>query len=338
MAHLVFGAATSHTSMLLVDPADVPNYRDWDPHIPLLDKQGSETTFAREVQRNNSRFDALLTPESLASRQLLAQSYLSHVADAVAAARLDAVVIVGDDQNELFRSDNHPALLVYHGESIRARPYRVVPGRPDWLVKASRRQYSAVERVFPVAAALALRLIETLVDNNFDVATADCLPEGMGESHSISFVHTQLLRNRPIPIVPVFLNAYYPPNQPSPSRCYAVGEMIGAAIAALPGEARIGVVGSGGLSHFLVDEELDREVLRAITQHDEAALQNIPRHRLNSGSSEIRNWICVAGALRALDVAWTGYVPGLRTQAGTGTGLGFALWSQKEGVRPAGHA
>jgi hypothetical protein len=79
-------------------------------------------------------------------------------------------------------------------------------------------------------------------------------------------------------------------------------------------------------------------VLRAITQHDEAALQNIPHHKLNSGSSEIRNWICVAGALRALDVVWTGYVPGRRTQAGTGTGLGFALWSQKEGVRPAGHA
>jgi 3-O-methylgallate 3,4-dioxygenase len=53
----------------------------------------------------------------------------------------------------------------------------------------------------------------------------------------------------------------------------------------------------------------------------------LPRHKLNSGSSEIRMWICVAGAAEHLDFAWSRYVPGYRTPAGSGTGLGFALWS-----------
>jgi len=56
-------------------------------------------------------------------------------------------------------------------------------------------------------------------------------------------------------------------------------------------------------------------------------LQSLPRHKLNSGSSEIRMWICVAGAAEHLDFAWSRYVPGYRTPAGSGTGLGFALWS-----------
>jgi 3-O-methylgallate 3,4-dioxygenase len=45
---------------------------------------------------------------------------------------------------------------------------------------------------------------------------------------------------------------------------------------------------------------------------------------LQSGSSEIRNWICLAGAAGAMDVAWSSYAPGYRTPALTGTGLAFA--------------
>ena len=60
---------------------------------------------------------------------------------------------------------------------------------------------------------------------------------------------------------------------------------------------------------------------------DAAAIQALPREKLNSGSSEIRNWICVAGAVEHLALEWSLYEPGYRTPAGTGTGLGFAFWS-----------
>ena len=57
-------------------------------------------------------------------------------------------------------------------------------------------------------------------------------------------------------------------------------------------------------------------------------LQSSPVQKLNGGSSEICNWICAAGALEELPIAWSDYQPGYRTPAGTGTGLGFAIWSE----------
>ena len=98
------------------------------------------------------------------------------------------------------------------------------------------------------------------------------------------------------------------------------------AVESYPGDARIGIVGSGGLSHFVVDEELDRGVIDALRRKDGEALQSLPRRKLNSGSSEIRMWIAVGGAVEPLDMAWSHYVPGYRTPAGSGTGLGFALF------------
>ncbi len=84
---------------------------------------------------------------------------------------------------------------------------------------------------------------------------------------------------------------------------------------------------SGGLSHFVIDEELDQIVIAALRAKDAATLQELPRERLNAGSSEIRNWICVAGATEHLTLDWLDYVPCYRTPAGTGTAMCFASWS-----------
>jgi 3-O-methylgallate 3,4-dioxygenase len=101
-------------------------------------------------------------------------------------------------------------------------------------------------------------------------------------------------------VVPILLNALYPPTQPTPRQCLAIGEAIARAVAAFPADARVGIAASGGLSHFVVDEALDRAVVAALTTGDFVALAGLPPHKLNSGNAEIRNWICVAGALGAL--------------------------------------
>jgi len=123
------------------------------------------------------------------------------------------------------------------------------------------------------------------------------------------------------------LNTYFPPNVPRPGRCYDVGAAIGRAIERFPGPERVGIVASGGLSHFVVDEELDRTVLQAFRDHDDATLRAVRPAALRSGNSEILNWIMTAGAVPHLDVAWTDYVPVRRTPAGTGIGLAFMTWS-----------
>jgi aromatic ring-opening dioxygenase catalytic subunit (LigB family) len=139
-------------------------------------------------------------------------------------------------------------------------------------------------------------------------------------------VHRRLLAAHVVPVVPVVVNTYYPPNQPRPARCYQLGRALRAAIESFPANQRIGILASGGLSHFTIDEDLDRLVLRACREGDQAALAALPVNKLNSGSSEIRNWIVVAGAAEALHTAWQEYEPLYRSPAGTGCGMAFACW------------
>ena len=57
-----------------------------------------------------------------------------------------------------------------------------------------------------------------------------------------------------------------------------------------------------------------------------SGLTSIPKERLNSGNSEIRNWIATAGAVEHLKMQLIDYVPCYRSPAGTGCAMGFAQW------------
>jgi len=327
MAKLVLGIGTSHTPMLNAPAEDWPRFIDRDGVRDFLDKEGQPTTYEELLRRAEPHIAAELTPERFAARHADAQAGVAHLKDAVRRAELDALIVVGDDHKELYGDDNLPGFVVYHGKTIRNVPLNGFSG-PDWARRATARYYE--ERgahAYPVESGLALHLITSLVDREFDPVSSDALPEGKGEGHAFAFVRKRLMEDAALPVVPVFINTYFPPNQPTPRRCYKLGQAIREAVESYPGDARVGIVGSGGLSHFVVDEDLDRGVLEACARKDADALQSLPRRKLNSGSSEIRMWICVAGAAEHLDFAWSRYVPGYRTPAGSGTGLGFALWS-----------
>jgi aromatic ring-opening dioxygenase catalytic subunit (LigB family) len=126
------------------------------------------------------------------------------------------------------------------------------------------------------------------------------------------------------PILPVMLNCYYPPNQPTPARCYAIGRALRAAIESSKLDRRVAIVASGGLSHFVTNEELDNRVLDALNTGHTSELSRLPVELLNSGSSEIRNWIAVAAMFEGVKAKWFEYLPVYRTVAGTGIGLAFA--------------
>jgi 3-O-methylgallate 3,4-dioxygenase len=89
----------------------------------------------------------------------------------------------------------------------------------------------------------------------------------------------------------------------------------------------VAVLGSGGFSHFVVDEEIDRRAMKALKQKDEETIVSLPVERLESGTSEIRNWIATAGAVEHLDMEVFDYVPCYRSEAGTGCAIGFAAGS-----------
>src|SRR5262249_8973594 len=123
-------------------------------------------------------------------------------------------------------------------------------------------------------------------------------------------------------------NTCYPPNQPTPRRAFATGKAVADAVREWREPARVAVVASGGLSHFVGDEELDRTLLDALGRNDAAGLMAIPRHRLHSAASEALNWVALGGAMHAtpLKMELLAYVPVYRTPAATGGGWAFARW------------
>jgi 3-O-methylgallate 3,4-dioxygenase len=326
MAKIVLGIGTSHTPMLNAPPTDWPRFYERDSQRSnLLDTDGNPTTYEAQLRRAPADIDAQIAPERMQARHEAVQAALSRLGDYLRAAQLDALIVVGDDQDELYHADNMPGILVYYGATIRNLPMAPV-ANPTWGWHASARWHEETEpRDYPVDARLARHLIDALIDREFDIAASDRTPPGEGEGHAIGFVHRRIMTDI-VPVVPVCINTYYPPNQPTPRRCYKLGQAICEAVASYPGAARVGIIASGGLSHFVVDEALDRGFIDLLRNKD-AAIQNLPREKLNSGSSEIRNWICVAGAVEHLALEWSHYEPGYRTPAGTGTGLGFAFWS-----------
>ena len=331
MAEIVLGIGVSHTPMLNAPVEDWPRFIERDQVRDNRDKDGAPATYDDLLRAAGPDMAEHIKPEAMAVRHAAAMDNLQRIRDALANAALDALIIVGDDQHELHNDQNMPCFLIYRGETIPNVPLSaagVDRADSDWGVRMTAKYYETDgPREYPVDAKLANHLIERLIDDEFDIACANSVEPGKGEGHAFGFVHNRLLNDADLPVTPVFVNTFYPPNQPSPRRCYTLGQAISRAVASYPGDARIGVIASGGLSHFTVDEDLDRGVLRALQEKDAAALQSIPTHKLNGGSSEIRNWICAAGALEALPLQWSDYQPGYRTPAGTGTGLGFAIWS-----------
>jgi 3-O-methylgallate 3,4-dioxygenase len=121
---------------------------------------------------------------------------------------------------------------------------------------------------------------------------------------------------------------YFPPNQPTVGRCFDLGRGIGRAIQSWGDDRRVAIVASGGLSHFVIDEDLDRQVLLGMQAGDREVLAALPENRFRSGTSETKNWITAVGALSdtALQMTTVDYVPCYRSEAGTGNAMAFAFW------------
>jgi Catalytic LigB subunit of aromatic ring-opening dioxygenase len=332
MAKIVLGLGTSHTPMLLASDETLPRFLETDQKIRHRDKEGRPATYAELLEKADPRMADMVTPAEMAARQNKARDATTHLGKVLNNAALDALIVMSDDQDEAYLENARPAFAIYYGDTIlnsneQHEQYR--KRFPEWYVQNRQAFFEdKAPRAYPVDSKLALHLIDWLMDRDFDPASSKCMRPGEGEGHGMAYVHRRLMdANRPIPIVPLFLNTYFPPNQPRPRRCYALGQAVRHAVEAYPGNARIGIIASGGLSHFLVDEDFDRAILKACADKDAAFLANLPRNKLQSGSSEILNWVGVAGACEQLDLTWFEYVPGYRTPAGTGTGLSFASWT-----------
>jgi hypothetical protein len=357
MAEIVLGMGTSHTPLLSLAPEFWPAYAERDsanpelaypPHGWVMPYQEALDSLPAEIKAKYRG------SEPFAAQAAAFKRALDTLTSSLREAKPDVTIIVSDDQDEWFYDHNMPRFSIYWGETVPLRPRPVAPGGNPEIAKAMVVGYGDVPMEVPVASQFGRYLLEYLCEHDFDVSymthplqpyggkvarryptkngeldsVRETPPHEQGLPHGFAFVVKRLFDNRPGPIVPFFQNTCYPPNQPSPARSFALGGAIADAIRAWDEPARVALVASGGLSHFVVDEELDRGVLSALERKDAEALKATPRERLYSAASETLNWIAVGGAMQRTDLTMEllDYVPVYRTPAATGGGWAFAQW------------
>lgn len=329
MARIILGMATPHAPQLRLPLEGWTALRQKDETDRRID-------YATLLRRAKPTIEEELTPERMDERYNACQASLRLLASRLAEATPDTIVVVGDDQHEQFLEQNMPMFSVYYGQTVEVvtrRSERAHSAARTWnaprldAIEQAVGEASRVGKVHPAEPALAGHLIDTLRDEDFDVACSNQLNPEVGLGHAFTFVYEHLLPSGDIPMVPLMINTFFPPNQPTPRRCYALGQALRRAIESWETNQTVAVVASGGLSHTIMDEEIDRMTIDAIAEKDADALKSLPRERLNLGTSEIRNWIAVAGAMEPLRVTFVGdYIPAYRSPAGTGCGMAFAYW------------
>lgn len=339
MARIVLGMALAHTPQMHTPPSQWLERLDADHRNPALWFRGKSYDW--------SGLCALRAHENLAAQSAAPERELRHaranaavsvLAQAWRQARPDVAVIMGNDQHELFVEDLMPAFTIFWGKEVQNLPSRdeQAQRKPAGIHVAHHGHAPERPLSHPGEPRLGRHLIEQAMADGFDIAQSQWLREAdqrisfsTGMPHAYGFVYRNIMGDQVPPHVPVIINTFYAPNQPSAARCLALGRSLGRAISDWKSDARVAVIGSGGLSHFVVDEAFDREFLASLENADHEALVRHPQDWFQAGTSECKNWIATAGALEGagLQARVVDYVPCYRSEAGTGTGAGFVLWS-----------
>ncbi|HTP95280.1 MAG TPA: hypothetical protein VMK05_05485 [Burkholderiales bacterium] len=307
------GLAFSHAPAIFCPP------RVW------LDAYATIPPAMRNSQPPAAKLETMEVIESYAARVERAYALLR---ERIEAFRPDALIFVGDDQEDMFNRSNNPSICVFTGEEV-------------WGSAASRymREPPEQSRVrIPVHAPLARLLLKELIYAGFDPANSSVMvPVGRspeyGVSHMLALPYPRLVPALDIPVIPIFLNEYFPP-LPTAKRCWDLGVAIAQIFADRP--ERIAICASGGMSHDpggpragWIDEPLDRWVLERIARNRGEQLQSLftfDSDTLRSGTGELRAWITAAGACR-WPATIIDYIPAHHAK----TGLGFAYWGERQG-------
>ncbi len=229
------------------------------------------------------------------------------------AARADVLIVISPDHWVNFSLDNLPAICVGVGEThdgppepwLAAYPHKQMPGHAPLAQHIAAHAFT---RGFEPSVSYKLAL-----DHGF------CIPlwkAGVA----------------PLPaIVPIVMNTVEPPF-PTVHRCYEWGAVLADAIASFPGNARVAILATGGLSHSIgeatmgaIDEAFDRECLQHFATGDREALFRFLDQRMEAagnGTAEVRNWLAAHGAAGARGFDLIHY----SALSEVYVGCGFASW------------
>ncbi len=203
----------------------------------------------------------------------------------LADAKPDALVVVGNDHMLTFSEDLMPTFTIGRGEAFET-----------WG------ELGNTIRPLPGAAALADELHGALVGAGFDVSGM----AGMRLDHSYACPLHFLDPEDAIPLVPLSVNTFVRP-LPSFARCRQLGIALADAIAAQSAAARVAVVATGGISHWIgvpetgrINPEWDEWFLDLFEGPDLVALDGMSEAQFTAGggpgAGELLCWMVALGA------------------------------------------
>jgi Catalytic LigB subunit of aromatic ring-opening dioxygenase len=329
MADIVLGIGSSHGPLLSTPPeqwdlrakADRENKNHWF--------RGKSYDYESLLKTRAPGFGHEITVEKRRERFTKCRTALDALGKKFNEVAPDAVVILGNDQREFFNAGLTPAITVYRGGKIQNVQHlnEDAPG----LNIAEPANSPAEGATYPGATTFADHILQSLGDEDFDLAQSDDTPAGAprgGIPHAYGFFYHTILQDQTPPSVPIILNVHFPHNTPKVHRCLELGRALARAIKTFDGFSRVALMASGGLTHFVIDEEFDHKVIGAMQTGDEDALAKLPEGFFKVGTAEIKNWIPVIAAMNAAGLKYNqiDYVPCYRSEAGTGNAMCFAYW------------
>jgi OH-DDVA oxygenase/3-O-methylgallate 3,4-dioxygenase len=339
MAEIVFGIGCSHSPLLATKPEDWDLRAQDDRRNPAHPFRGKVYSFQElEQLRKAENLSEQIKMDVRRQRDARNQERLAQLSQKIKSANLDVLVVFGDDQHEVLLNDNMPAFMVFTGKDVPFKPtsQERLAAMSEGVRVANWARVPEREMSLRGAPELATHVVKAAVGEGFDVAVSqrfiDREKAESGIGHAFGFYYHRLMNDLvdmpKLLSFPILINTFFPPNQPPVRRVLEFGRAVGRAIRSWPTNARVGIAASGGFSHFVIDEELDRRLLKAIEHRDFATLLAEPETHYQSGTSEIKNWIAAAGALDGTDLKFelVDYVPCYRSTAGTGNAMAFGLW------------
>jgi hypothetical protein len=218
VANLVAATATSHAFALrppeIWDEARIGNQKAFEKrygYFPETPKSVGEET-----------------DEDISLRYKNVSRSHDTVVERLGALDLDAIILIGNDQDEEFGERSiAPQLAIFTGDEFTTRAGVTFKSQPE----------------------LAYHLLSDTVNDGFDVTRFEQLDNGVLKAHAFGPVIERLTPKADVPVIPVYVESFRLPC-PSPARCFAFGQSLRRAIKSWPGNQRIAAVASGGISHF----------------------------------------------------------------------------------------
>jgi len=212
--------------------------------------------------------------------------------DWMQAHKPDIAVVIFNDHGNSFFLDRVPTFAV--GVADRYNP--VDEGWGQRKIPA-----------FEGATDLSWHFVDRLVENHFDplVCREIDVDHGLQVPMELFFGRPE---HWPVKIVPVWVNTIQYPI-PTPQRCWDMGHVLREAIESFPGDERVVIMGTGGLSHQLqgrragfINTEADLDWLDNIAGNPDK-YRNMSREdyveRFGSEGGELIMWLVMRGAMNA---------------------------------------